>query len=80
MLTFSLSAGDTVWIESGINTLVLPPSNEDEGWKKIKRTKIRFELLQRLNDTVAPLIGKINNDDDGRMTIIQLSNGVYGYR
>jgi len=76
MLTFSLSAANAVWVESGINTLVAPPYNEDAGWKKIKRTKIRFELLQRLNDTVEPLIGRVNNDDDGRMTIIQVSNGV----
>ena len=76
MLTFSLSASNAVWIESGINTLASPESNDDEGWKKIKRTKIRFELMQRLNDTVEPLIGRINNDNDGRMTIIQVSNGV----
>ena len=25
-----------------------------------------------------PLIGRVNNDDDGRMTIIQVSNGVCG--
>lgn len=78
MLTFSLSSANAVWVESGINTLVTPPYNEDTGWKKIKRTKIRFELLQRLNDTVEPLIGRVNNDDDGRMTIIQVSNGVCG--
>lgn len=76
MLTFSLSASNAVWVESGINTLALPESNDDEGWKKIKRTKIRFELMQRLNDTVEPLIGRINNNNDGRMTIIQMSNGV----
>ena len=76
MLTFSTSAANTVWVESGINTLVLPGSKEDDGWKKIKRVKVRFELFQRLNDTVEPLVGRINNDPDGRMTIIQLGNGV----
>ncbi len=76
MLTFSLSSSNAVWVESGINTLASPESNDDEGWKKIKRTKIRFELMQRLNDTAEPLIGRINNDNDGRMTIIQMSNGV----
>lgn len=76
MLTFSLSAENAVWIESGINTLVSPVSDEDDGWKKIKRTKVRFELMQRLNDIVEPLVGRINNDSDGRMTIIQVSNDV----
>lgn len=75
-LMFSVSAANTVWVEQGVNTLVLPTAKEDEGWKKIKRVKVRFELFQRLNDTVEPLIGRINNDPDGRMTVIQVSNGV----
>ena len=76
MLTFSTSSRDTVWVESGINTLVLPSGTQDIGWKKIKRVKVRFELFQRLNDTIEPLVGRINNDPDGRMTIIQSGNGV----
>ena len=76
MLTFSVSAANNVWVEQGINNLVLPGQAEDEGWKKIKRTKVRFELFQRLNDSVEGLIGNINNDPDGRMTVIQVSNGV----
>lgn len=76
VLMFSVSAADTVWVEQGINTLVLPTAKEDDGWKKIKRVKVRFELFQRLNDTVEVLIGRINNDPDGRMTIVQVSNGV----
>jgi hypothetical protein len=76
MLTFSLSAANTVWVEQGINTLILPGTKEDAGWKKIKRVKVRFELFQRINDTVEGLIGRVNNDPDGRMTIIQATNGV----
>ena len=76
MLTFSVSAANTVWVEQGINTLVLPGTKEDLGWKKVKRVKVRFELFQRLNDTVETLIGRINNDPDGRMTVVQVSNGV----
>lgn len=75
-LMFSVSAANTVWVEQGINTLVLPGTKEDLGWKKIKRVKVRFELFQRLNDTVEPLIGRVNNDPDGRMTVVQVSNGV----
>ena len=76
VLMFSVSAADTVWVEQGVNSLVLPTAKEDEGWKKIKRVKVRFELFQRLNDTVEPLVGRINNDPDGRMTVIQVSNDV----
>ena len=76
MLTFSKSAAGAVWVEQGINTLVTPGTKEDEGWKKIKRTKVRFELFQRLNDSVEGLVGRINNDADGRMTVVQVGNSV----
>ncbi len=76
VLMFSVSAANTVWVEQGVNSLVLPSAKEDIGWKKIKRVKVRFELFQRLNDTVEVLIGRINNDPDGRMTVVQVSNGV----
>lgn len=76
MLTLSISAASTVWIEQGINTLVLPGSDDDEGWKKIKRVKVRFELFQRIDDTVEPQVARLNNDDDGRKTIVQICNSV----
>jgi hypothetical protein len=76
MFVFSRSSANTVWIEQGINTLVLPRTAQDEGWKKIKRVKVRFELFDRLVRTIDPLMGRINNNDDGRMTIIQLGNEV----
>ena len=70
MLTFSTSSAGNVWIESAITTLNLPQGEDDEGWKKIKRTKIRKELMNRASVTVEPLIGNINNDDDGRATVL----------
>jgi len=76
MFTFSVSSANTVWVESGINTLVLPRGNQDFGWQKIKRVKIRFELFQRIADTVDRIVARINNDPDGRMTVIQASNAV----
>lgn len=69
------SAGQ-VWIEQGINTLITPDGNMDDGWKKIRRVKTRFELMQRVGDTVDALVGKINNDPDGRATIIAAIKGV----
>lgn len=75
-LMFGVSAANVVWVEQGVNTLVLPSAKEDDGWKKIKRAKVRFELFQRLNDSVESLIGRIDNDPDGRMTVVQVCNGV----
>lgn len=69
------SAGQ-VWIEQGINTLVTPDGNMDAGWKKIRRVKTRFELMQRIGDTLDLLVGKINNDSDGRATIVAAIKGV----
>ncbi len=57
-------------IEKGINTLNNPAANEDEGWKKIRRVKERFEMFDRIDRTLEPLRAKLNNDDDGRATVI----------
>ena len=76
MLTFSTSADGIVWVESAITTLVSPDGEDDEGWKKIKRTKIRKELMARVSDSIEPLIGKINNDSDGQANVIKIAKGV----
>jgi hypothetical protein len=76
MLAFSLSNSNAVRIDSGINTLVELGKDDDAGWKKIKRVKTRFELFQRIDDTIDPIVCNIDNDPDGRMTIIQVGNGV----
>jgi hypothetical protein len=75
-IVLTVNASDQVWIESAINTLVTPSGNQDEGWKKIRRTKTRFELIERIVATTDPLIGKINNDSDGRATFIAAAHGV----
>ena len=70
MITFSMSPAGQVWVDSGITTLVTPDQTQDDGWKKVKRTKIRYELMTRVDQTIAPKIGKINNNADGRAEII----------
>lgn len=75
-IVLTVNASGQVWIESAINTLVTPSSTQDEGWKKIRRTKTRFELLERIVATTDPLIGKINNDSDGRATFMAAAQGV----
>ncbi len=70
------NAGSQVWIEQGINTLVTPGAEQDEGFKKIRRVKTRFELMQRIDDTLEVLIGKVNNDTDGRAALIASAQAV----
>lgn len=69
-LVLSKSVDDEVWIDSGINTLVTPADNKDAGWKKIRRVKTRYELLYRMNAQVDALVGKVDNDVNGRATIV----------
>ncbi|MBR4382051.1 MAG: phage tail sheath subtilisin-like domain-containing protein, partial [Selenomonadaceae bacterium] len=69
-LVLSLNDSDQIWIDNAINTLVSPDANADEGWKKIRRTKTRFEVMERINSTCDKLIGNINNDTLGRGTVV----------
>lgn len=76
MILFSDTGDGGVWLDSAINTLINPAQNQDEGWKKVKRAKVRFELFDRLNRTLSPVIGKINCDSDGVANVEQLGGGV----
>ncbi|MBR1646979.1 MAG: hypothetical protein IJ685_09415 [Selenomonadaceae bacterium] len=54
------------------------------GWKKIRRTKTRFEVMERINSTCDKLIGNINNDTFGRGTVVaamqkQIWRDISGY-
>lgn len=69
-LVMSLSKSRQVWIEKAINTLVTLADNQDEGWKKIRRVKTRYELMNRIEAVVEPMIGTVDNDADGRAAII----------
>lgn len=75
-LVFTVSASGAVWVEQGINTLVTLRSDQDAGWKKIRRTKTRFELIDRININSEGVIGNVNNDDNGRATLLAIMNGV----
>lgn len=69
-LILSLNSSKEVMIEKAITTLVSLGDNQDRGWKKIRRVKTRMELMRRIQNTVDALIGKVDNDEDGRATII----------
>ncbi len=75
-LVFSYNSTKQVWIDNAINTLIVPAENQDEGWKKIRRVKTRYELIRRINITTDALIGKVDNDTNGRSTVISQIQGV----
>ena len=53
-------------------------ADQDAGWKKIRRTKTRFELIQRILESTEPIIGSVGNDSNGRQTFIAIANGIIG--
>ncbi len=69
-LALSYNTDDEVWIESANNTMIHTDENHDEGWKKIRRVKTRYELMYRANAQADALAGKVDNDINGRATII----------
>ena len=75
-LVLSLNRKGKVRIEQGINTLVTLSGEQDAGWKKIRRVKTRYELMLRVDEVHDELVGKVDNDKDGRATIIAAANGV----
>lgn len=76
MLTFSLNPDGLAQIDYGINTKVTLLADEDEGWKKIRRTRTRFELIDRVVLTLHPYLGKWNNNEDGRAFVVTIANGI----
>lgn len=77
MLLLSMSSDGTIWYDSGINTLVTPEGGtQDEGWKKIRRVKVRYELIDRLDRALAPKVGRVSANSDGIADIVQTAQRV----
>lgn len=76
MLLLSPNDEGQVWFDAGINTLVTLDKEQDEGWKKIRRTATRFEVFDRIDRAVAPLIGKVNCDNIGIGDVIMAGQKV----
>lgn len=76
MLLLSPNDEGQVWFDSGINTLITLKEEQDEGWKKIRRTSTRFEIFDRIDRSVAPLIGKVNCDDIGIGDVIMRGQNI----
>ena len=69
-LVLSLNADDQVQIDNAINTFITTGTDMDDGWRKVRRVKCRFELMDRINRTHDRLVGFVNNDVNGRATVI----------
>ncbi|GKV54238.1 hypothetical protein NCCP2222_01850 [Sporosarcina sp. NCCP-2222] len=79
MMAFSLNSDGIPQIDYGINTLVSLGEDEDEGWKKLRRVRTRYELIDRITNKVhKAMANNIDNWDDGRQTLITLANGEIG--
>lgn len=72
MLMLSMSPDGSIWYDSAINSLTSPETGtQDDGWKKIRRVKVRFEMIDREDRALAPKVGKVSADTDGIADIIQ---------
>lgn len=77
MLMVSLSNDGSIWYDAGVNTLITPDeATQDLGWKKIRRVKTRFEMIDRLDRTLAPKVGRVTNSTDGIADVIQAGQRV----
>ena len=77
MLMVSRSDDGSIWYDSGINTLITPDEKtQDLGWKKIRRVKTRYEMIDRLNRTMAPKVGRVSASTDGIADIVQAGQRV----
>lgn len=65
-----------VWVDNAINTLITLAEDQDEGWKKIRRVKTRYELIRRMNEVCDNLAGKVDNDKNGWETTLGQIQGV----
>ncbi|MHC8516988.1 phage tail sheath protein [Sporosarcina sp. ITBMC105] len=79
MMVFSLNSDGIPQIDYGINTLVSLGEDEDEGWKKFRRVRTRYELIDRITAQIAKaMANNIDNGLDGRQFLITLANGEIG--
>lgn len=77
MLMVTMSSDGSLWYDSGINTLIIPDeATQDQGWKKIRRVKVRFEMIDRLDRTLAPKVGRVSAGSDGISDIVQAGQRV----
>lgn len=69
-IVLTLNKKKQVWADNAVNTLITLAEDQDEGWKKIRRVKTRFELIRRVNEVCDNLAGKVDNDKNGWETAL----------
>src|SRR5690625_6497127 len=76
-MTVSYEPVGLIRIERRNNTLVSLSEDEDAGWKKIRRVKTRFHLIEEVLHSVDEKIRQgVDNSDDVRAFICQLGDSV----
>jgi len=75
-IAITLSSNKEIWLDCGINTLINPAENLDDGWKTIRRVKTRSELIERSMTAADELVGEVDNDADGRAAIVSVAQGI----
>ena len=76
MVVFALNTNQKPKVLSGINTLTSLDANQDVGWKKERRVRIRYDLMNRIDVAWEPLLGKVGNTDKGQDTLMVRARGV----
>lgn len=75
-VVFSVGAQRQVQIEYGITTLTTLTADLDAGWKKIRRVRTRDRLMDLIAARWDALIGRVNNNPDGRAALIAAAQGI----
>lgn len=76
MLVLSSGEEGQVWFDSGVTTLTSLEEDQDAGWKKIRRTMTRYEMFDRIDRTIAPLVGKVNCNSEGIANVVKVAKDV----
>lgn len=69
-VALAYNTDNKIWMDCAINTLIHPDEDHDGGWKKVRRVKTRYELLYRCNAQADAMVGKVDNDVNGRAAIV----------
>lgn len=64
ILLLSSGPNGEAWFDTGYNTLKTLAPNQDEGWKKIKRARVRQEMFDRIDRVLEPMVGRYPNLPD----------------
>lgn len=75
-IVFAPNADGQVWVVQGLTTFITESGDYDLGWKKKRRQRTRFKLIQLIADTADKLAGTINNDPDGHATVLGIGQQV----